>query len=96
VNAKHERERMQEAHEQKMHFLHEMHRQQLHHKDREIERLTEKDKGGKQTEKSTMSAEKIGDARPEGREKIVQRRVVTEEVWKGLDGGEGKGESGVG
>lgn len=31
-----ERERLQEAHEQKMHFLHEFHRQQLHAKDHEI------------------------------------------------------------
>ena len=36
VDARNERERLQEAHEQKMHFLHEFHRQQLHAKDHEI------------------------------------------------------------
>ena len=32
-----ERERLQEAHEQKMHFLHEFHRQQLHAKEHEMQ-----------------------------------------------------------
>ncbi|KAK3698993.1 hypothetical protein LTR37_016684 [Vermiconidia calcicola] len=36
IDARNERERLQEMHEQKMHFLHESHRQQLHHKDSEI------------------------------------------------------------
>lgn len=38
VNAKHEHERMQEAHEQKMHFLYEMHRQHIRTKNKELER----------------------------------------------------------
>jgi hypothetical protein len=56
VDSKNERERLQEAHEQKMHFLHEFHRQQLHAKDHEIAAREHK-MSAREMERRAMEAE---------------------------------------
>jgi hypothetical protein len=92
VDARNERERLQEAHEQKMHFLHEFHRQQLHAKDHEIRA---KDLEVEARE-HRMSAREM-----ERRAREAEERVGRMERWKGsgmtgMSGSESKmGEAGV-
>lgn len=44
IDARHERDRMQEMHEQKMHYLHEFHRREIHARDARLGLLEEERK----------------------------------------------------
>jgi hypothetical protein len=82
VDARNERERLQEAHEQKMHFLHEFHRQQLHAKDHEIR--------AKDLEVQARE-ERVSKEMMERRARVAEERLslagMAGREWKGVERG---------
>ncbi|KAK5163573.1 uncharacterized protein LTR77_010522 [Saxophila tyrrhenica] len=96
-----ERERMQEAHEQKMHFLHELHRHQLRGKEKEIEERgrriegleRRKDREGGMREGEGQLRERREGERRDGDGVGRELRIVEKMEELGMHGPGGRGEN---
>ena len=81
---------MQEMHEQKMHFLHEFHRQEIHSKEREIKLVKDRAKDGVKAEGGGSSGDATAGVGVGGDGGVGKqsRREKQKEIWKLMGTGE--------